>query len=80
MTGVEHYSSLILVGSANLTYAGIAIDTERPNEELCYVVPGDEISHVESYVLQLMERGFDLTEVRYHLSRGQWQRLEKERW
>ena len=80
MFGVDHYSSLILVGSANLTSAGIGVDTEYPNEELCYSVPEEEACHVENYGLELMTRGYDLIELRRYLARGQWQKLEKEKW
>ena len=80
MGGGGRYSSLILLGSANLTSAGLGLNDARSNEELCYVVPEDEISYVESYVLDLMARGYELEDVRRFKARGQWQRLENDKW
>ena len=80
LRGGGRYSSLILLGSANLTSAGLALNDARSNEELCYVVPEDEIGYVESYVLDLMERGYQLEDVRRFKARGQWQRLGYDRW
>lgn len=80
LRGGDQYSSLILLGSANLTSVGMALETQRVNEELCYVVPEDEIGYVESYVLELMTRGYALTDVRSLLARGQWQRLGADKW
>ena len=74
------YSSLILLGSANLTSAGLALDDARSNEELCYAVPEDEIGYVESYIIDLMDRGYDLQDVRRFKARGQWQQLENDKW
>lgn len=76
----HRYSSLILAGSANLTAAGMAVGTTHCNEELCYVVPEDEIGYVETYVTELMTTGYELPDVRRYLARGQWQRLERRRW
>ncbi len=76
----DYYSSLILLGSANLTSAGMAMGRGRFNEELCYVVPEDEIGFIESYVTELMLRGYELPDVRAFLARGQQQKLENERW
>lgn len=76
----DHYSSLILLGSANLTIPGLAVDTERYNEELCYAVPDDGIGYVESYVAELMMHGYELTEVRRFLARGQLHKLENKKW
>ena len=75
-----HDSSLILVGSANLTAAGMAIGIQHYNEELCYAVSEKEIGFVESYVLKLMENGYDMPEVRKYLARGRWQILENSKW
>ena len=76
----DHYSSLLLIGSANLTSAGMAMGTGNYNEELCYMVPGDEMDYVESYVTELMLHGYDLPHVRMLLARGQWQKLEDQKW
>ena len=76
----DRYSSLILLGSANLTAAGMALGEGRFNEELCYVVPEDEVGYVESYVTELMMRAYELQEVRRFLARGQWQKLENQQW
>ncbi len=76
----SRYSSLILLGSANLTSVGMALDDGRCNEELCYVVPEDEIGFVEEYVIELMMHGYELPDVRRFLARGQWQKLEDEKW
>lgn len=73
-------SSLLLVGSSNLTAAGLALNQSRWNEELCYSIPHNEIGHVETYVTELMLRGYDLKEVRTFRARGQWQRLENYKW
>ena len=80
LQGGDRYSSLILLGSANLTAAGMAVDTSRYNEELCYAVPEEEVGYVESYVAELMVDGYELSEVRRILARGQWQILENGKW
>lgn len=76
----EKLSSLVLVGSANMTAAGLALSDGKWNEELCYSVPDSEIEHVETYVTNLITRGYGLGEVRAFRARGQWQRLENEKW
>ena len=76
----SRYSSLILLGSANLTSAGMALGQRRHNEELCYVAPEDQIGFVEEYVVELMMHGYELPEVRSSLARGQWQKLEDGKW
>lgn len=76
----DRYSSLILVGSSNLTAAGMALGERQCNEELCYSVPENEIGFVEEYVAELMIHGYDLPEVRRYLARGQWQNLEDRKW
>lgn len=80
LTAGDRYSSLILVGSANMTSAGMALGDGRHNEELCYAVPEDEIDYVESYVLELIMRGYELPDVRRLKARGQWQKLGEEKW
>lgn len=80
LQGGDRYSSLILLGSANLTKPGMALGTERHNEELCYVVSEDAMDYVETYVAELMTNGYELPDVRRLLARGQWHQLEKERW
>lgn len=76
----DRYSSLVLIGSANLTSMGMALGERRWNEELCYSVPENEIGFVEEYVAELMMRGYELRDVRRFLARGQWQKLESEKW
>ena len=76
----DRYSSLILVGSANLTSVGMALGEGRSNEELCYAVQEDEIGFVEEYVAELMMNGYELPDVRRFLARGQWQKLENGKW
>lgn len=76
----DQYSSLILVGSANLTAAGIALGEAPCNEELCYAVREDELGFVEEYVAELMMNGYELPDVRRFLARGQWQKLENTKW
>ena len=73
-------TSLVLVGSANMTAAGLALGEVGWNEELCYSVPDCEIDYVETYVTDLMTRGYGLNEVRAFRARGQWQRLEAGKW
>lgn len=73
-------SSLILIGSANLTKAGFVLGTNHCNEELCYSVPINEIEYVETYVAKLMIQAYDLPQVRAYLARGQWQKLENRKW
>ena len=80
LRGGDRYSSLILLGSANLTAAGLALNDTRSNEELCYAVPQEEIGYIESYVLDLMDRGYDLQDVRRFKARGQWKQLENDKW
>lgn len=80
LRGGARYSSLILLGSANLTSAGLALKDARANEELCYAVPEAEIGYVESYVIDLIDRGYELVDVRRFKARGQWQRLENDKW
>lgn len=76
----DRYSSLILIGSSNLTASGMALGGRNPNEELCYSVSEEEIKFVEDYVTELMTKGYDLTDMRRFLARGQWQKLEYSRW
>ncbi len=76
----SRYSSLILVGSANLTSAGMALGEAPCNEELCYGVREDELGFVEKYVAELMMNGYELPDVRRFLARGQWQKLENAKW
>ena len=76
----DRYSSLILVGSANLTLAGMALGEAPGNEELCYAVCEDELGFVEEYVAELMMNGYELPDVRRFLARGQWQNLENRKW
>lgn len=63
--------SLIMVGSADLTVQGLggaqAGDTV---EELCYLPPGEELDFVVTYLAELIVEGFDLREVRRHLTAG----------
>ena len=76
----DKLSSLLLVGSANMTAAGLALGEDKWNEELCYSVPDSEISHVETYVTNLLMHGYGLKEIRAFRARGQWQRLENNKW
>lgn len=81
LRGGDQYSSLILLGSANLTRAGIAIgDDDNSNEELCYIVPAENVGYVESYIIELMENGYELPDVRRYLASGQGQVLERRKW
>ena len=80
LRGGDRHSSLILLGSANLTAAGLALNDTRGNEELCYAVPEEEIGYIESYVIDLMHRGYELQDVRRLKAHGQWQELEKDKW
>lgn len=73
-------SSLLLLGSANMTAAGLALSRDKWNEELCYLVPDSEIGHIETYVAELTMHGYALKEVRSLLARGQLQRLENNKW
>lgn len=73
-------SSLILVGSANLTVPGMAIDDRPFNEELCYVVPEVGIDYVERYMIDLMSHAYELPDVRRLKARGLWQQLENRKW
>ncbi|ERV70145.1 hypothetical protein QOZ52_13925 [Pseudomonas aeruginosa] len=75
----EKYSSLILVGSSDLTAAGVTLGSQNFNEELCYSAPENEACFVEEYVTELMSNGYDLPEVRRLLARGQWQKLENRK-
>lgn len=76
----DRYSSLALVGSANLTRVGLALGEGPCNEELCYAVPEEEFGFVEQYVLELLMKSYDLPAMRQSLARGQWQRLENGKW
>jgi len=76
----DRYSSLILVGSSNLTAKGMALEDQQWNEELCYSVPENEIGFVEEYVAELMMHSYELPDVRRFLARGQWQKLENGKW
>ena len=80
LRGGDRYSSLILVGSANLTSVGMALGEAQCNEELCYAVQENEIGFVEEYVAELMMNGYELPDVRRFLARGQWQKLENGKW
>jgi hypothetical protein len=81
--GLQHgdrYSSLILLGSANLTSSGMALGNGRCNEELCYMIPEHEIGLIETYVTELVTRGYELSDARSYIAKGQWQKLENEKW
>ena len=73
-------SSLLLIGSANMTARGLALTDSQFNEELCYAVPDDEVEYIEAYITELIARGYDLREVRSLRARGQWPRLENDKW
>lgn len=73
-------SSLILVGSANLTVPGMAVDDRPFNEELCYVVPEAGIDYVERYMIELMSDAYELPDVRRLKARGMWQQMENTKW
>ena len=65
-------TSLIVVGSADLTAQGVgAAEGGDVDEELCYSPPEEELAFVEGYLLELIEEGFELMEVRRLLARGQ---------
>ena len=83
----DRHSSLILMGSANLTSAGIALTSVRGdkemahcNEELCCAIPESGISYITQYVNELKSHGYDLQSVRQFLARGQGHKLEKKKW
>ena len=76
----DRCSSLILLGSANLTSAGMALGDGRCNEELCYSVPEADVGFVEGYIAELMMHGYELADVRRYIARGQWQNLETGKW
>ena len=80
LQGGKDYSSLVLVGSANLTSAGIAIDDEYPNEELCYMVPEEEVNYITSYVIELIDQGYELPIARQYLANNNWKQLENKKW
>ena len=73
-------SSLLMVGSANITRAGLALETTKWNEELCYTIPEAETTHIETYVTDLITRGYDLKTARAFRARGQWDKLESNKW
>lgn len=73
-------SSLLIVGSANITRAGLAIEAKKWNEELCYMIPEAELTHIETYVTDLITRGYDLKTARAYRARGQWEKLENDKW
>ena len=63
--------SLIMVGSADLTVQGLGgAQTSNTVEELCYLPPGEELEFVVNYLAELIDEGFDLAEVRRHLTAG----------
>ncbi len=64
-------TSLIVVGSADLTAGGVG-DPEGgdTDEELCYSPLDEELAFVEGYLLELIEEGFELVDVRRRLARG----------
>lgn len=70
-------SSLLLIGSSNITEAGLALSGCKSNEELCYSIPETEITHVETYVTDLITHGFDMETARAYRARGQWEKLEE---
>ena len=65
-------TSLIVVGSADLTTQGVGgAEGGDVDEELCYSPPEEELAFVEGYLLELIEEGFELVDVRRRLARGQ---------
>ena len=73
-------SSLVIVGSANVTGAGLGFGDGGWNEELCYRVPASELRDVESYVTELVGRGYGLRDLRARRTSGRWRGVEDERW
>ena len=76
----EQLSSLLLIGSSNITARGLALAEREWNEELCYSIPDGELEHVEHYVTNLMMRGYDMKSIRSMRARGQLNKLEKDKW
>lgn len=76
----DKLDSLILIGSANLTEAGLALGDCRCNEELCYSVPEIEMEHVETYMTELLLHAYDMPQVRSFSARNQWQKMENSKW
>lgn len=77
---VRKYRSLCLIGSANLTAKGMAINTSEFNEELCFSLPSGYSDEVEKYVIELVTRGYDLTSARCLIATGKSDVLKKNRW
>ena len=64
-------SSLIVVGSADLTGKGVgAADGGNVVEELCYSPPEEELDFVMEYLSDLIDEGIELVDVRQRLRRG----------
>lgn len=78
----DKLSSLLLVGSTNVTVPSLALSEDRDewNEEICYAMPDSEVGYVETYITKLISRGYSLSDVRAFFARGQWNRLEETRW
>ena len=65
-------TSLIVVGSADLTAEGVGGEKGgNVKEELCYLPPEEELEFVEGYLLNLIEDAFELVDVRRLLARRQ---------
>ena len=68
------YSDLVVLGSANLTQAGIPFEGGDPNEELCYDLPNREMEAITGYVTFLATHSTDLTHARIEFARRKGRR------
>lgn len=80
LRGSNQLESIALIGSSNLTFNGLALNNAKCNEELCYVVPSNEITHIETYVTRLILGAYDLPFIRMSKARGMWNKLENPKW
>ncbi|TPN59647.1 hypothetical protein FJ981_04565 [Mesorhizobium sp. B1-1-4] len=71
LTGGRDYQDLYVLGSANLTDAGFGAERGKGNEELCYELPVEERSSLESYIAHIALGSDDLIKIKMSLAREQ---------
>jgi hypothetical protein len=65
----QSHADLLILGSANLTEAGLPFHRDAGNEELCYELPQQEMENLVGYITHLAVKSIDLARLRVELNR-----------